>query len=59
MIEKTVKIHEKFSLELKFGYKTKRTPKVNLFEVNTWFFVPNSLDINRQTYTKSVFYKDL
>lgn len=59
MIEKTVKIHDKFSLELKFGYETKRTQKVNLFEVNTWIFIPNSLDINRQTYTKSDFYKDL
>jgi hypothetical protein len=59
MIETNVKIHDKFSLELKFGYSTRRRQKINLFEVNTWIFIPNSLDINRQTYTKSDFYKDL
>lgn len=59
MIEKSVKIHDKFSLELKFGYSTRRKLKENLFEVNTWIFIPNSLDINRQTYDKSDFYKDL
>jgi len=59
MIEKNVKIHDQFSIELKFGYSTRRKQKVNLFEVNTWIFIPNSLDINRQTYTKENFYKDL
>ena len=59
MIEKNVKIHDKFSLELKFGYSTRRKLKENLFEVNTWIFIPNSLDINRQTYDKADFYKDL
>jgi len=59
MIERNVKIHDRFSLELKFGYSTRRKQKVSLFEVNTWIFIPNSLDINRQTYTSSDFYKDL
>ena len=59
MIEKNVKIHDRFSLEIKFGYSTRRKQKVNLFEVNTWIFIPISLDINRQTYSKSDFYKDL
>jgi len=59
MIEKSVKIHDRFSLELKFGFATRRKQKVNIFEVNTWIFIPNSLDINRQTYSKSDFYKDL
>ncbi|MCK7540707.1 MAG: hypothetical protein MZV63_62380 [Marinilabiliales bacterium] len=27
--------------------------------MNTWIFIPNSLDINRLTYDKSDFYKDL
>ena len=59
MIDKSVKVHDQFSLELKFGYATRRKQKVNMFEVNTWIFIPNSLDINRLTYTKSDFYKDL
>jgi hypothetical protein len=59
MIEKNVKIHDRFSLELKFGYSTRRKQKVNLFEVNTWIFIPLSLDINRHTYSKDDFYKDL
>ncbi len=59
MIEKSVKVHDQYSLELKFGYATRRKQKVNMFEVNTWIFIPNSLDINRLTYDKSDFYKDL
>lgn len=59
MIEELVKIHDKFSLEIKLGYSTKRTQKINDFMVNTWFFVPNSLDVNRFTYSKNQFYSDL
>ena len=59
MIEQKVKIHDKFSLEIKLSYATKKSKKNNDFIVNTWFFIPNSLDINRFTYSKSDFYSDL
>ena len=59
MIEDQVKIHDKFSVEIKLGFNARRKPAVSDFAVNTWIFVPNSLDINRSTYEKSDFYRDL
>ncbi len=59
MIDELVKIHDKFSIEIKLKYSTKRSKKNNDFIINTWFFVPNSLDINRYTYSKEQFYNDM
>lgn len=58
MIEEHLKIHDKFSLELKLGFLAKEDD-VNEFSVNTWIFMPNSLDINRWNYSKDDFYRDL
>ncbi len=58
MIEEQIKIHDKFSLEIKLGFLA-REQKINEFAVNTWIFIPNSLDINRWNYQKDDFYKDL
>jgi len=59
MIEELVKIHDKFSVEIKLGFNARRKQEVNDFSVNTWIFIPNSLDINRTTYQKTDFYRDL
>ncbi len=59
MIEIQAKIHDKFSVEFKVGFVTRRKLKLNNFVMNTWIFVPNSLDINPMTYTKSQFYRDV
>ena len=59
MIEELVKIHDKFSVEIKLGFHARRKQKISDFAVNTWIFIPNSLDINRLTYQKSDFYRDL
>lgn len=59
MIEELVKVHDKFSVEIKLGFNARRKQKVSDFAVNTWIFIPNSLDINRMTYQKSDFYRDL
>ncbi len=62
MIDIKVKIHDKFSFEFKISFiatrKTKDDDK-NEFSINTWLFVPNSLDINRSTYSKDRFYRDV
>lgn len=58
MIEEQVKIHDKFSVEIKLGFLA-RDEKVNEFSVTTWLFLPNSLDINKWNYSKSDFYRDL
>ncbi|MGE0079413.1 MAG: hypothetical protein AB7S48_16250 [Bacteroidales bacterium] len=59
MIDEVVKVHDRFSIEIKLGYATRRTQKENDYAVNIWFFVPNSLDINRYTYSARDFYNDL
>jgi len=59
MIDENVKIHDKFSVEIKLGYGTKRSRKINDHIINAWFFIPYSLDINRHTYKKDDFYNDL
>ncbi len=58
MIEELVKIHDKFSVELKVGFTAAEQSEVNDFSVNMWVFIPNSLDINKYTYSKLDFYRD-
>jgi len=59
MFEELVKIHDKFSVEIKLGFIPLRKQKVSNFAVNTWIFIPKSLDITKSTYQKSDFYRDL
>ena len=59
MIEEIVRIHDKFSIEIKLGFIARKKQKTSEFSVNTWFFLPNSIDINRTTYNKTDFYRDL
>ena len=58
MIEEQVRIHDKFSVEIKLGFQA-RQEKINEFSVRTWLFLPNSLDVTRNNYTKSNFYRDI
>lgn len=61
MIDIKVRIHDKFSFEFKISFIATRKSienDINEFSINTWMFVPNSLDINRSTYSKEQFYKD-
>ena len=62
MIDLTTKIHDKFTLEFKVGFNTHQEEhpmKYSDFVMNTWIFVPNSLDINAAKYSKDDFYRDL
>ncbi|MEG2277778.1 MAG: hypothetical protein RSC80_08110 [Odoribacter sp.] len=59
MIDVQVRIHDRFSVEFKIGYLVKKNLPVNDFMMNTWIFIPNSLDINPSTYTKNQFYNDV
>lgn len=58
MIQDNVKLHDKFSLEVKLGYKAAE-PTRNEYAVHMWFYVPHSLDINKYNYPKQSFYRDL
>lgn len=62
MIDLITKIHDKFTLEFKVGFNTaqeERPKKYSDYVMNTWIFVPNSLDINAAKYSKEDFYRDL
>ncbi len=59
MIEEQIKIHDKYSIELKLGYRARRKVNENNFAVNCWIFIPSALDITRHTYSKQDFYRDL
>jgi len=59
MIDIMTKIHDKFSIEFKVGFVTRRKLRMNDFSVYMWIFLPNSLDINPATYSKTQFYRDV
>jgi len=59
MITESVKIHDKFSIEIKLGYTSDEEIKSPEFDTDIYLFVPESLDINRYTYTSKNFYRDL
>jgi hypothetical protein len=58
MINEIVKVHDKFSVEIKMGYEPRKDRKVSEFSIKTWLFIPSGLDINSSTYTKEDFYND-
>lgn len=59
MFEEHARIHDKLSLEIKLGFKPLRKQKSTTWLVNTWIFVPRSLDITTANYQKADFYRDL
>lgn len=59
MISIKAKKHDSFSVEFKFGFDCKEDGIRDDFSVNSWIFVPNSLDINPENYGKKQFYRDI
>lgn len=59
MISIQAKKHDNFSVEFKFGFNCHEDGRKDDFSVNTWIFVPNSLDINPENYGKKQFYRDI
>lgn len=59
MIDIMTKIHDKFSIEFKVGFVTRRKTRHNDFSLYMWIFMPSSLDITPATYSKSDFYRDV
>jgi len=52
-------IHDKYRFELKFDYNFDSSKKNKPYQIETYFFIPTSLDINEDTLTKSEFYNNL
>lgn len=53
--------HDNHSVEFKFGFSDDglNHKKSGKYAVNTWIFIPGSLDIDPQTYGKDQFYRDI
>ncbi|HBE02022.1 MAG: hypothetical protein A2096_10675 [Spirochaetes bacterium GWF1_41_5] len=53
-------IHDQHQCEIKYSYKIKSGKKTKTrYNIETYFFFPESIDINEHNYTKSDFYKNL
>ena len=59
MIKDILKIHDKFSVEIKQSFYSQFEKKKSDYRVLTYLFIPNALNINEQTYTRDQFYKDI
>ncbi|WP_010250081.1 hypothetical protein [Myroides injenensis] len=59
MIDIKTRLRDFFSVEMKVGFLVDDVEKESDFEINTWIFIPNSIDINASTYSKVQFYSDV
>lgn len=57
MIKCSAKYHDDSSVEFKFGFSSDKQKQD--YSVNTWIFVPGSLDIDPEKYGKEQFYRDI
>ncbi|MDD5167463.1 MAG: hypothetical protein PHN75_01485 [Syntrophales bacterium] len=59
MIEDIITIHDQFQFEIKWAYKINNGNKFTNYEIETYFFIPQNLGINKTTYKKNDFFNDL
>ncbi|MGM0442446.1 MAG: hypothetical protein ACQEQC_08525 [Elusimicrobiota bacterium] len=59
MIEDNIKIHDRYQFEIKFDYTLDEEEKSSSYNIESYIFIPDSLDINRYTYKKEDFYSDI
>lgn len=59
MIDIQTKIHDKNTIEFKVGYIADKKLPESDFIMNTWIFIPESMDINRRTFSKNMFYQNV
>jgi hypothetical protein len=58
-IKEVVTIHDRFQFEIKQSYGISSDRSSNSYHVKTYFFLPNSLNINKDTYGRDDFYRDM
>ncbi|MDM1045021.1 hypothetical protein HX004_08965 [Myroides sp. 1354] len=59
MLDIKVRSHDAFTLEMKVGFIKGENQHKSDFTINTWIFIPNTLDLNTTTYSKDQFYSDV
>jgi len=57
-IEQASKLHDKYQFETKLDYSLFQDKKTH-YQISTFIFVPASLGVNRQSYSKADFYRDV
>ncbi len=57
-IQQAVKSHDKYQIEIKLDYEV-LDDKETRYRIATYFFIPQSLDISANTYSKQQFYSDV
>lgn len=58
-LNELIRHHDNYQFEIKLGYDLNREEKKDNYRVETFFFLPNNLDVNESTYSKNQFYRDL
>ncbi|MBB1140037.1 hypothetical protein [Myroides sp. WP-1] len=59
MLDIKVRSHDAYTLEMKVGFIKGKEQHKSDFTINTWIFVPNTLDLNKSNYSKDQFYSDV
>jgi hypothetical protein len=59
MLEDNITIHDRFQFEIKWAYMFNAQKKYTMYDIETYFFIPENLGINKVTYAKKDFYNDL
>lgn len=54
-----LKVHDRYQVELKFDYPISPDRKREDIQVETFFFIPNALDVTAANYKREYFYQDL
>ncbi len=57
--DSTIERHDLNNLECKVGYKIEPDLQENRYEMSVFFFIPNSLNVNQQTYSGKEFFGDI
>jgi len=57
-IQQAVKPHDKYQIEIKLDYELVEAKHTH-YKITTYFFVPQSLGVDKHTYSKADFYRDV
>lgn len=54
-----VEIHDRHQLEIRFNYAVGSDEGVQRYTVDTWFFVPRNVGLNKSNFSRATFYGDV
>lgn len=54
-----IEIHDRHQLEIRFNYAVGSDEGVQRYTVDTWFFVPRNVGLNKSNFSRATFYGDV